>query len=72
MSTNKALERRVGKTITNINNYDDIGVVEIWLSDESCIHITGNGGADSNGDPEINIMISEPQSPKVTMINNQI
>ena len=68
MAINEALMRQVGKTITHINNYDDIGVFEIWLSDESCFHIAGNGNANSNGEPELNITIVEPQEPKITEI----
>lgn len=68
MSINEVLLRQAGKTITHINNYNDIGVFEIWLSDESCIHIAGNGSANSNGEPEVSIAIVEPQEPKITEI----
>lgn len=68
MKDNEAISRQIGKKITHINYFDDIGIVEVFLSDESCIHISGNGNAVNNGEPELNIMIVEPQQPKFTTI----
>lgn len=71
MKNNEALNRMIGKTVSHINNYDDIGIVEIFFNDESCIHIAGNGNANTNSEPELRIMIVEPREPKVTEINTQ-
>ena len=59
---NEALQRQVGQTVTHINNYSDIGVIELWLNNETCIHIAGNGNADINGEPELSISVQETKT----------
>jgi len=55
MTEKKALESQVGKTIKEIKHHDIVGIVEIHMTDGSCIHINAQGKADAN------VMIIEPK-----------
>ncbi|OCH60896.1 hypothetical protein A6D98_09865 [Aliivibrio fischeri] len=59
MKNNESLNGMIGKTVTRINNYDDIGTVEIFFNDQSSIHISANGNANFHGKP-MTIMVIEP------------
>lgn len=55
MTEKEDLTSQEGKTIKEIQHHEIVGIVEIHMTDGSCVHINAQGKADAN------VMIIEPK-----------